>query len=224
MKRNWNRKIIIAFVILSFTAVKAQDSITNVIHKFKPYHDVRLTLGTQKYEIILPLLLENLGDIDEVYINSFSFHPDTYYAGAVYTTGSFSASYVYQITKKLGLGATMAYCSFYNNYLDAETNVIVGKSVRNHIGVYPKMYNTWFSRPKFSIYSSMGLGVGWVFKNNTVGEERTHKTYWNITGQYTLLGFTIGEKLYATGEILGYGTEGIVKIGVGYRFNSFKKL
>ena len=222
MKRNWKRKIIIAFVILSFTAVKAQDS-TNVIHKFKPYHDVRLTLGTQKYELILPLILENLGEPDYE-MQMFNFHPDTYYNGAVYTTGSLSASYVYQITKKLGLGATMAYCSYYNNYLDAETNEIVGKSVRNHIGVYPKMYNTWFSRPKFSIYSSIGLGVGWVFRNNTVDEERTHKTYWNITGQYTLLGFTIGEKLYATGEILGFGTEGLVKIGVGYRFNSFKKL
>jgi hypothetical protein len=85
MKRNWKRKIIIVFVILCFTAVKAQDSITNVIHKFKPYHDVRLTLGTQKYEIILPLLLANLGEPDYE-ILMFNFHPDTYYAGAVYTT------------------------------------------------------------------------------------------------------------------------------------------
>jgi hypothetical protein len=215
------KKIILAFVVFSCVSAKAQYSTARIVPEFKPYHDVRFTVGTQKYEIILPQIFENFGCIDEV--SSFSFHPDTYYDAAVYTTGSFSASYIYHTTENVGIGATIAYGSYYNNFLDAETSAIIGKSVRNHIGLFPRVNYTWLNRPKFSIYSSAGLGLGLVFRNNTVDEVRTRKTYWNLTGQYTLLGFTVGQKVYAIGEILGWGTEGIVKVGVGYRFNSFKK-
>jgi hypothetical protein len=69
----------------------------------------------------------------------------------------------------------------------------------------------------------VGVGPGLISSKTKVGYITNRSTVFNLDGECTLLGFSVGKSVYAVGEILTFGSEGLIKLGVGYRFDSKNK-
>lgn len=217
------KKTLLLFAVLLVAQLSAQENEPNLTTVFKPHHEFRFTLGTQPYEIYYKNFVLFYTEPDYIQRSwDFNFNPRTYYSGAKYTTGAFAASYIYQIKERFGIGATITYSGFYNSLLDAETHIKVGNRTSNHLGIYPKLYFTVYKKNDFSVYQTLGLGPAIISTKNKIGYKSDLKTVFNLAGDCTLIGISVGNKVYATGEILTFGSEGILKIGVGYRFDKFK--
>ena len=79
----------------------------------------------------------------------------------------------------------------------------------------------WLNHGMASLYSSVGIGVQYQYvKKYEQNPNRLNKFY-NINPAFDLvgLGLRVGTNFFGFCEI-GYGNCGIVKAGVGYRFNT----
>ena len=89
--------------------------------------------------------------------------------------GALNISYIYRFNRKISLGVTggitgnKGRASSLYEALDENT-----KDNRRYLYVLPTFRWHWFTRPKFSLYTSAGLGA--YFLRNSFGEEVFHKT------------------------------------------------
>lgn len=213
----------LVIIFCSFQLSAAKSDTTSVTY-FKPKHELRFTAGVQPYEAYYKNFVWFNDEPDFIQPNYyFNFTPKTYYAGTRYTAGLYALNYIFHLNKRLSVGATIACSYYYNNLYDIDTYAKVGRGSSSHLGIYPKLYVTWLQKPAFSIYQSVGVGPGLISTKTKVGYITNRNTIFNLDGECTLLGFTVGKTVYAVGEILTFGSEGFVKLGVGYRFNVDKK-
>lgn len=207
----------------TFQLFAAKSDTTSVIH-FNPIHEFRFTVGVQPYEAYYKNFAWFNDEPDFLQQNPyFNFTPKTYYAGARYTAGMYALNYIYHLRKRLSIGVTIAYSYYYNSLFDIDTHANVGRGTSGHLGIYPKLYFTWLQKPGFTIYQSVGVGPGLISSKTKVGNITNSSTVFNLDGECTLLGFSVGKSVYAVGEILTFGSEGLIKLGVGYRFDSNNK-
>ena len=105
--------------------------------------------------------------------------------------GALSISYIYRFNRKISLGVTggitgnKGTASSLYEALDENT-----KDNRRYLYVLPTFRWHWFTRPKFSLYTSAGLGA--YFLRNSFGGEVFHKT--KFAYQFSFLGIEYGSR------------------------------
>ncbi len=209
--------LIFIFALFTTEKVVGQRIMSN---NFQPQHEFRIGMGYKPFEAAKI----SFGDPWFVFhVPLIDFNVDDYYSGARYTTNAIFGEYTYQASSWFGIGATVTYFSYYNNYYDAENDAYVGRNITSHYSFFPTLRFTWFRRPAFSMYTSFGLGVRYVFENDRVHNVETSDFRESISGQFTLLGLTIGKKVYCFSDISTIGTQGTITIGLGYRLISSKR-
>jgi hypothetical protein len=188
--------------------------------KFESYHDIRIGIGYKPFEGSKFTFGDAWYPYHETVID---FDTKDYYNGARYTTNAFFWEYIYQANKWFGVGATLTYFAYFNNYYDAETNTNIGANLTHHLSLYPTLRLTWINNPGFGMYSAFGIGTRYVFENDRL--RSTDKSVFSngIACQVTLLGFTIGKNMYVFTDFCTIGTQGMLTGGIGYRIVSHHK-
>lgn len=212
------KEIILVLIICLTVAAGAQQYIPQNKPIFIPEHDFRIGIGAKPFEAANISFGENF---DEYYTNYFD--AKTYYSGARYTSNSLFFEYIYQVNKWFGIGGSAVYLAYYNQYYDGKTDMDIGKNLTEHVSLYPTVRFTWCKTPKFGVYSAFGIGQRLVFEKDRVNGVETRSTRNGIAGQITLLGFTVGRNIYGFTDLLTLGSQGMLNIGVGYRFSVHQK-
>ena len=128
--------------------------------------------------------------------------------------GALNISYIYRFNRKISLGVTggitgnKGTASSLYEALDENT-----KDNRRYLYVLPTFRWHWFTRPKFSLYTSAGLGA--YFLRNSFGGEVFHKT--RFAYQFSFLGIEYGSR-FAFFTEFGVGYTGTIVAGGRYRF------
>ncbi len=65
--------------------------------------------------------------------------------------------------------------------------------------------------------SAGGIGVGVDYYKSNQPNDSYHNAAFNLRGQITPLGITVGRRLFGFAEF-GYGAQGIIVGGIGYKF------
>lgn len=128
--------------------------------------------------------------------------------------GALSISYIYRFNRKISLGVTGGIAG--NKGTAGSLYVALDKDIkdnRRYLYVLPTFRWHWFTRPKFSLYSSAGLGA--YFLRNSFGEEVFHKT--KFAYQFSFLGIEYGSR-FAFFTEFGVGYTGTIVAGGRYRF------
>lgn len=212
------KKKIVLFLFLSvIMIVDAQKWISPELPQFVPQHDFRFGFGIKSYEPAY--MLKNIDDWDEPYYNYtlVDFNVRDYYTGARYTTNAIFCEYMYQPSKWFSVGATVTYFAYFNHYYDVQTDASVGTNYVHHFSLYPTLRFTWLNTPMLSMYSAFGLGRRVVYESDKTPLTSSHSFRSNIAGQITLLGFTLGKKVYGFTDLITIGTQGEITFGIGYR-------
>lgn len=206
-------KIIFLLLLVATLSIRAQRYPERNI--FIPEHDFRFGVGYKPFEAANI----TFGDPMDYMIPNF-FETKDYYSGARYTSNSWFFEYIYQANKMIGIGLTANYLGYYNDYLDATTNNIIGGNQTHHYSVYPTLRFTFVKTKDISLYSALGFGGRMVYTYNTLKGVSSNGFRTSIGGQITLLGMTVGKNLYCFSDILTLGTQGMFNVGLGYRFTS----
>ncbi|PWN71462.1 hypothetical protein C1631_002215 [Chryseobacterium phosphatilyticum] len=118
-------------------------------------------------------------------------------------SGAFIVEYQYAIKDKWTIGTDLVYQQITNEYFDAS----VEKS-HNYTIAIKSDYN-YVSKPKFRMYSGVGLGITLEKSRNPL-RSNSHFNF-----QLTGLGIRLGGQLGVNAE-LGFGYKGIGNIGLAY--------
>ena len=212
------RKNILLILLIPFVCIQAQNWIDTNQSKFIPEHDFRIGVGNKPYEASHvgfwgsdwnepPLLEPNIID----------FNSTDYYTGARYTTNAIFGEYMFQANSWFGIGGTLTYFAYFNNFYNVQSDQKVGSNIKQHISIYPTLRFTWLNRTQFSMYSSFGIGRRFIIENDR-RPNNSSESFTNSYGcQFTLLGATIGDKWYVFSDIVTIGTQGFFSVGLGYR-------
>ncbi len=127
---------------------------------------------------------------------------------------SFSLGYNYQFQRWFSFGAIISYTNYKN--IDS---AISATRTEHHLSIMPIASFHWFTSPTdvFSLYSSVGAGISNVFYSNSGRIVSGDNNRCAFCGQINFLGFRAGNRFFGFGE-LGYGTLGIMRFGLGYKF------
>lgn len=184
-----------------------------------PAHEWRMGIGYKPFESAFFWNNFLKWDVPDLRYGMIDFDVPDYYRGARFTTHALQTEYTYQANKWLGVGVTGVYFSYFNQYLNEQTEQQVGKNVVSHFSLYPTLRYTWLNRPSFSLYSSFGLGARFVNEHDNLKGEESNSQRFSIAGQFTLIGFTIGKQFYVYSDLSTLGTQGFTTIGIGYRIH-----
>jgi len=209
------KQIILLLIICLAVAANAQQYLPQDKPIFIPEHDFRIGIGAKPFEAANI----TFGDgYESLYVSNY-FDTKTYYSGARYTSNSLFFEYIYQVNKWFGIGGSAVYLAYFNQYYDGKTDQYIGENMTEHFSLYPTVRFTWYRTPKFSAYSAFGVGQRLVFSRDRVNDVETLSTRSNISGQITLLGFTVGRNIYGFTDLLTLGSQGMLNVGLGYRFS-----
>ena len=126
--------------------------------------------------------------------------------------GALNISYAYRFNRKISLGITAGITGNkgYSSSLYTDNRI---KDDRLYLYILPTFRYHWLTRPNFSLYSSVGLGV-YSLRNNIDGEvyQKTKIAY-----QVNYLGIEYGKRFVFFTEF-GIGNTGVIMVGGRYRF------
>lgn len=140
-----------------------------------------------------------------------------------FKVGAFNLHYFYNITRKHSLGAVLS-TTLLNVTIPRSEKTY--KGINTYITLNATYRFTYKSFPNIDFYLGVGLGATFGIEAKEINE--FVKTVWNndkwtrrfFVGpsvQLTLLGMRVGKANAANIE-LGFGPEGILKIGYSYKF------
>ena len=138
------------------------------------------------------------------------------YFGNTYYTGAYSVGYVYRFTRLVSFGLTATYAENHSYAYDTFSGERLGSLFDHYISFVPMVRLHWLNRRWVSLYSAVGIGITIDYNRYSVHEVETNNDV-NITGQITPLGITVGRRLFGFAEV-GYGAQGIIVGGIGYKF------
>lgn len=140
------------------------------------------------------------------------------------STGAITASYGYNILKWLSISAAFTYSGTLSKKYDIITNKTILKENKNNFMITPIIRFNYLNRPMVRLYSQIGVGIG--IKNHKISTPNSNNDHkystnkWIASGQLTFLGVSVGRKIFGFTEILGFGTQGALVLGIGYKFNN----
>lgn len=119
---------------------------------------------------------------------------------------------------------TFAYAASYSYTDDFSTGKVAYRDRDNLFMFVPTVRFVWFRRDYVRMYSSIGMGFGYVLhntKNYSNGLSRlTQNTI--FSGSIVPFGIAVGGKVFGFLE-LGPSSYGILNLGIGIRLNDHKK-
>lgn len=131
------------------------------------------------------------------------------YHDGIYTTGSFSADFVYHFRKWFAIDASAGFtANWTKEYSDDHAPRTVSWGA-GHVGVMARF--TWVNRNYFRGYSALGLHA--VF-----GRDSDLKARMFVLPQFDLIGLEFGSSVFGLLEFGVGGEYAGAKIGIGYRF------
>lgn len=215
------RKLFLLFFIAFIGAMQAQQlrPMGKQAQSFTPYHDFRLGIGAvlfEDFEMSDRFFYDEPPTFSKTIID---FDATTTYRGMVYTNGIINANYTFQANKHLGIGISATHISFFNDIMDAESNLKVGTGVRNRMAIYPLARLTWWRMNGLNFYSEAGFGLGLTTDSETLYgvNNLTMKRF--VSAHATILGISAGKNLYFYSNIIGVGNGGYFGLGLGYHFD-----
>jgi opacity protein-like surface antigen len=140
-------------------------------------------------------------------------------ASSTITPGTFFAGYSRALGKVVSVGFQASftrltlndsYVDYYGPYESEETN--------NYWQGMATVRFAYLNKPGFRMYSGVGIGVTMNYYTDTSDGTTTSGQKLMPAGQLTLLGFRVGRALGGFGEF-GYGTNGIIIVGMSYKFS-----
>lgn len=194
--------LLIAFFSLG-TFCKAQE--TTVIPKTDfLHHEFSVSYGS------LPIT-DAQSMVEEVFVPVITF--GAYKREKTNYYGTLNISYIYRFNRKLSLGITAGITGnkgYASTIYDKDYRV---KDDRLYFYILPTFRCHWFTRPNFSLYSSVGLGA--YFLSNKIKNETYHRT--RFAYQFNFLGIEYGKR-FAFFTEFGIGYTGSIVLGCRYRF------
>ncbi len=158
-------------------------------------------------------------DSDDTYIDT-----DTY-SDAKITTGVLGLSYFYHLpNNRFSVGATLSYNSFNQDYRKTTTDQQTGNLKEYNLAFTPSIRYAWVANPLLQLYSGIGSCFYLNVTKNKSYDEKGEISYnhsntdFKHEMQLTLIGCSVGKKLFGFGEINIGGRAGIVVGGIGYHF------
>jgi hypothetical protein len=130
--------------------------------------------------------------------------------------GAFFFGYSRTLNRIISMGFVASYQEFtYQSYGSTTTAAIDYSDIL--LSGIARVTFCYVNKPIFRMYSGIGIGITIVYgkvKNNT-SEDTDRKLF--PAGQITLMGLRVGRALSGFGEF-GFGTNGIITLGVSYKF------
>ena len=147
------------------------------------------------------------------------FSPDTY-CGNGYMLPTFSLGYEYNIKSWFSIEAGVSFAMAYRNHYDILSDRIAGRDRNIAFGLHADAKFYWLNRKYVRMYSSAGLST--LFAIDKSFDPYYKRDSWYADVAYVIpsvkfIGITAGYRIYGFAE-LGFGHDGIVRAGIGYRF------
>ena len=143
-----------------------------------------------------------------------------------YRNMAFSFGYKYNITSFISVGATFTYAGFNHEDYHRITKETLRQGYNHNFSITPMVSFTYFRNQLVRVYGEVGLGIGGNLHNiKEIGQDyKSDKSQYDsfMTYQVTWAGVSIGRKFFGFAE-MGIGTKGLIIIGFGYKFKSYKK-
>lgn len=149
---------------------------------------------------------------------------EEYYLGDKIGTPAINLSYSYQFKNWLSFGATLSYSGVAQKGYDLYTDAVYQKNNEHFISLTPTVRFDWFRTNTIKLYSSVGVGLGYHIETDKTLQSGgiVRKDGFTPTIDFNPIGISVGRIFFGFCE-LGLSTMGIVKAGVGYRFNDKSK-
>lgn len=128
--------------------------------------------------------------------------------------GSFGVTYMHNLNKRFGMGATTSYEYIYKNAKDGK------KYTENFITVMPTVRAYWFRHNHFGMYSRLAAGVALNCSKGYVNGTGEEKSQTDVLFGFHLapLSMEFGSSKVSGFLELGWGYQGIVNAGVKFGF------
>ncbi|HAC22750.1 MAG TPA: hypothetical protein DCF91_11775 [Porphyromonadaceae bacterium] len=189
-------------------------------------HEVRMNVG------VLPLVhVHYWGDADYIpYPGVEDWYNNLYQGDRVYMP-SLAVDYNFRPFNWLSVGATVAYTMNYRNSYSIYDQTLAYRYSEHYVTIMPRATFNWFRRDMVRLYSSFALGVVFEVDRTRAFEDNSYHSgdihygrsgSWKSTENYigvdvVALGLSVGKTWFGFAEV-GAGTNGVFKIGAGYRF------
>lgn len=207
-------------LLLGFLVVGGLSAQTKEFYKDNK-HEIRVSIGS-------------INDDYYHYVYKWSYFPslaqeaydmNSFYMDDKKTTGAYSISYFYHpqlLNGRFSVGGALSFSYFKQNYRDNITDANVGNNHEYNIAITPTVRYAWVAKPSFQFYSGIGLSVYMNEFKNKVDVKGFSEHYSDNRVDINLvvvpIGFSVGKKIFAFGELNIGGRAGVAVGGVGYRF------
>lgn len=149
--------------------------------------------------------------------NPADYSVQHYYRGGEMLSGVIFAEYSYRPLRWIETGLNVSYINSTQQYFDRLNDAKLGYHTLNTLGFAAHVRFSYLTRPIVRLYSGLAIGVAVGFEQMKLGQQIANQTSTFFNGSVTLLGVTVGRRLYGFFE-LGVGTMGVCNFGIGYRF------
>ena len=192
---------------------------------FTPEHEFRLGVGAYPLAESIDYFFRSTpfyhyGD-DKGYPGS-DYESALNYTGPRIFTGSISAGYTYNVLHWLSVGGAFTYSGDYQKRYDRATDQEQEKNKANRFYLMPMLRFNYLNRPAIRLYSQVGVGISYMNEREYFKDKLYTTSGWGTSAQITLIGISVGKKLFGFAEVLGTGVQGSVVVGIGYKFNRKK--
>lgn len=203
-------------LLLSVGYLYAETELPKQKAPFTPRHEFQLSYGDGSFNwLSSTLMLQDYTSVEPPYLTGeYQWFTEDYYRSAIYSIGTFSASYYYRPLKWFWVGGTLGYFNASGTYYNLLTDQKMGKYERHMINIMPSVRFAYLNRPHLNLYSGLSLGLSIAHQSWPIDASKSGVS---ACFQVTCFGVSVGEKLFGFAEI-GFGMKGLGCFGIGYRF------
>ena len=123
------------------------------------------------------------------------------------SVGIFSAQYIFNTSKRFGIGAVIGYQHYNHRHFDDVANDITGMIV---------MRANWINKPDFTLYSKAGIGICFMNANDNI--IRSYNSCFALQLPSIGMTYNLGKNLYCLGEFSIISSLGMFMFGAEYKF------
>lgn len=227
------KKVFFFLVMMGLTvALNAQEELS--WKQTLPRHDIQLGFGdpaiifaaSGKVDFTLPFWLNYRYTPPTTFSADDWFYNDVRRKTVAIPTINFE--YRYRFAKWFWFGGAVSYTALFDRREDRITHELLSKTTDHYISIMPSVRFSWLNTKYITLYSglSAGLIMGFSEAYEQVGSTLADRPYHYVTldfaGQLTAVGIQGGKNWYGFAEV-GFGVQGFVKAGFGYKFMKKEK-